>query len=340
MNRTIPRTAVLASTALLTLSACGAAAVEDSTEYLDLADELDSITAELEETRTDLDELDDQLAIAESRLADANTEVAAGEDLIDDLAEFLTLDLINSGGLSRTQAECVTEGFADDAEMRASYLLLLDQASGADDATNDAALEDVTDVLSDCGVELPEAQEPVETAGPPIEELLGDIAVTGGALPTFAQGADQAVGMVAPVLVGADYDGNPTRVDAVNDGPTMVIFLAHWCPHCNAEVPKLMQLRDEGRIPDGVNVVAVSTGLNPDAPNYPPDQWLADWGWSFPVIADGVPPNQQYFLAGNAYGLTGVPFTVLVDGDGIVVGRWAGERTVEEIEGALIRLAG
>jgi hypothetical protein len=35
-----------------------------------------------------------------------------------------------------------------------------------------------------------------------------------------------------------------------------------------------------------------------------------------------------------------VPFTVLVDGDGIVVGRWAGERSVEEIEGALLLLAG
>jgi len=339
MNRTTPRIAIGASVALITLSACGAAAVEDSSEYLDLVDERDSIAAELDEVRVDLDDLDDQLAVAESRLADANTEAAAGGELLDDLTEFLTLDLINSGGLTRPQAECVTDGFAADGDVRRSYLQLIDQASGADEAANNAALDQVTAVLADCGVDI-QGSEPAAAAGPPIEEVLGDVEVIGDALPTFAQGADAAVGMTAPVLIGADYDGNPTQVDAVSDGPTMVVFLAHWCPHCNAEIPKLMQLDAEGRIPDGVNVVTVSTGLNPDAPNYPPDQWLADWEWSFPVIADGVPASQSYFLGGNAYGLTGVPFTVLVDGDGIVVGRWAGERSVEEIEGALLLLAG
>ena len=262
MNRTTARSVALAAASLLVVSACGAAAesVEESAEYLDLVDERDSIAAQLDEMQTEVDDLDDQLAIAESRLADANTEAAAGEELVDDFAEFLTLDLINSGGLSRTQAECVTDGFAADGEVRRSYLLLLDAQSGADEATADAAYDAVTTVLSDCGVDVPEPGDQVQQAGPPIEEVLGEVEVTGDALPTYAQGDDPAIGMTAPVLVGADYDGNPTRVDPVNDGPTMVIFLAHWCPHCNAEVPKLLQLREDGRIPEGVNVVAGSTG--------------------------------------------------------------------------------
>jgi thiol-disulfide isomerase/thioredoxin len=58
---------------------------------------------------------------------------------------------------------------------------------------------------------------------------------------------DTACGMTAPILVGQDFDGETVRIDAASDGPTMVVFLAHWCPHCNAEVPRINQLRDEGR---------------------------------------------------------------------------------------------
>ena len=32
----------------------------------------------------------------------------------------------------------------------------------------------------------------------------------------------------------------------------MVVFLAHWCPHCNAEIPVLNEWRDSGEIPDGL----------------------------------------------------------------------------------------
>ena len=142
-----------------------------------------------------------------------------------------------------------------------------------------------------------------------------------------------------PVLAGVDYDGQPVRIDPAADGPTMVVFLAPWCPHCNAEIPKLNSLRDEGRVPDGVNVVAVSTAVNPDRPNFPPDEWLGASGWTFPVLVDDIDPALGNFVASDAYGLAGVPFTTLVDGDGVVIGRWAGERTVDQIAAALDQLA-
>ena len=50
---------------------------------------------------------------------------------------------------------------------------------------------------------------------------------------------------------GYDYDGNETTIDPATDGPTMVVLLAHWCPHCNAEIPVLNEWRDSGEIPDG-----------------------------------------------------------------------------------------
>ena len=61
------------------------------------------------------------------------------------------------------------------------------------------------------------------------------VEVTGTALPTFDSDApDTAVGTVAPTLVGSSFDGSPVVVKPGR--PTLLIFLAHWCPHCQHEV--------------------------------------------------------------------------------------------------------
>ena len=46
------------------------------------------------------------------------------------------------------------------------------------------------------------------------------------------------------------------------------MFLAHWCPHCQAEVPRLVELAEQGAF-DGVDVTAVATGTNADGAQLP-----------------------------------------------------------------------
>jgi thiol-disulfide isomerase/thioredoxin len=76
------------------------------------------------------------------------------------------------------------------------------------------------------------------------------VEVTGTALPTFAADtADAALGMVARELAGAGFDGTPITVKSGR--PTLVIFLAHWCPHCQREVPVLTQWHQDGGVPEG-----------------------------------------------------------------------------------------
>ena len=162
---------------------------------------------------------------------------------------------------------------------------------------------------------------------------VGPVAVVGEPLPPFpAEGADPAIGMTAPVLIGETFDGEPVRIDASVDGPTWLVFLAHWCPHCNDEIPVINQLRDEGRIPEGVDVVAVSTAFNPGRPNWPPGEWLDDLDWSFPAIPDGIDLEREAYIAAEAYGIGGFPFSVLIDGDGVVTQRWSGQRPIDELE--------
>lgn len=173
------------------------------------------------------------------------------------------------------------------------------------------------------------------------EGLIGPLEVIGEVLPPLDTDdftADAAAGTAAPVLVGLNYDGETVRIDATVSGPTMVVFLAHWCPHCNAEIPVLNQLRDDNRIPDEVNVVAVSTAIRPGQPNFPPDEWLDDTNWTFPVIADGVDMELQTFIGADAFGVTGFPFTTLIDADGNVAARWSGGRNPNEIASLLASL--
>ena len=165
---------------------------------------------------------------------------------------------------------------------------------------------------------------------------IGPVEVIGDPLPPLTIGPDDpreddvAVGMRAPVLVGVGYDGATVRIDAAADGPTMVVFLAHWCPHCNAEVPRLNQLRDQGRFPADLNVVAVATASDPSRPNFPPGQWLAGLDWTYPAMADGIDVQAGY-IAAAAYGVSGFPFVALVDGEGNVAARWSGESTPDEV---------
>ncbi len=185
----------------------------------------------------------------------------------------------------------------------------------------------------------PTGDGPNATIAPDLpEEFVGHVGpleVIGAALPPLGQGtaveADPALGMAAPVLVGLDYDGATVRVDATENGPTMVVFVAHWCPHCNSEIPRINELRDAGSLPADLDIVAVSTAIDPTRPNFPASKWLDDLDWTYPVIADGVDMQAQQFIGTSAFGVDGFPFVTLIGADGTVAARWSGEHDTDEL---------
>ena len=151
--------------------------------------------------------------------------------------------------------------------------------------------------------------------------------VTGEALPDYSAENDAGVGRDAPRVEGATFDGTPVTVGGGVGVPQLVMVVAHWCPHCQKEVPVIADwLRDRGA-PSGVELRGVSTSVNPDAPNHPPSEWLEEEGWTLPTLADDGKGT-----AARALGVTGYPFFVAIDGRGKVVTRTSGELTIEAIE--------
>jgi thiol-disulfide isomerase/thioredoxin len=150
--------------------------------------------------------------------------------------------------------------------------------------------------------------------------------VVGGALPGYVDGVvDPAVGQKVPEVVGASFDGTPVSIKA--DGrPKLLLFLAHWCSHCQREVPVVQAWINANGLPASVDLISVSTAVDPSAPNYPPDVWLAREHWTPPVIADG---DRQ---VETKYGLTAFPYWVAVGADGTVVRRLTGELTPAQLD--------
>lgn len=152
------------------------------------------------------------------------------------------------------------------------------------------------------------------------------VTVTGTPLPALGTGADPAVGRPIPEVRGATFDGTPVNV--VNDGrPKLLVFAAHWCPHCQRELPRLVEHLKEHPVPEELQLVAIATGTTPQRPNYPPSAWLARVGWTAPTLADS--PEAE---AARAFGLESYPYFVAVDRQGRVASRVAGEITAEQFD--------
>ena len=166
-----------------------------------------------------------------------------------------------------------------------------------------------------------------------------DITVTGDALPAFdsvSSATDAAIGMTAPVVSGKGFTGTQITTDGAGT-PTLLVFLAHWCPHCQREVPLLVQWEKDGKTPTGVDVIAVATGTDPANPNYPPSEWLAreEFPALWPVIADSKDK-----AAANAFGLSGYPYFVLVDAQGKVFKRASGEIAMDDLTAMINEMIG
>ncbi len=149
--------------------------------------------------------------------------------------------------------------------------------------------------------------------------------ITGDPLASYDRGGrDGAITKQAPEVRGVNFDGG--SVEIANDGrPKVIVFLAHWCPHCQAEVPRVQAWVDSGAKPDTVDLYAVPTWIDAARPNYPPDAWLEREGWTSPVLVD---TNDA---VADAFGVGGVPFWVFLRSDGTVALRVAGEIDQQEL---------
>jgi hypothetical protein len=98
-------------------------------------------------------------------------------------------------------------------------------------------------------------------------------------------------------------------------------------------VPRLVEWRNDGTIPEDIDLVAVSTAVVQERGNYPPSAWLEQEGWPGRVMTDDADGT-----AAGYYGLPSFPYFVALDAEGRVVLRAQGELDQQDIEAVVSQL--
>jgi len=208
-----------------------------------------------------------------------------------------------------------------------------DDAGTAEVATTDGAASaepaESDESASDDGAETaaePAVAVPGTFGGPDIPEV-APVTVEGSPLAQFTgEGEDTAIGQTVPTTRATSLATG--EVLEIAPGQARIIgFFAHWCPHCQAELPELTAWLDDAGLPGDAEFIAVSTVVDETRGNYPPSAWFTAEGWVDTVLVD----DEAATLL-QAYGFSGFPAFIAIDADGTVLDRLGGNAGVAGFE--------
>lgn len=134
------------------------------------------------------------------------------------------------------------------------------------------------------------------------------------AVPAFAQVGvgDKAVDFTLPNVSGS----GSVALSNYYDKPTMLVFWAGWCPHCETEMPTIMKVYKDLKA-KGINVVGVSADKTMDDAK----SFVDKMGMSFP---SGFAGNEKGAAVFSAYGVDAVPTTYIIGKGGVVKAAYVG----------------
>ncbi|MBE6206933.1 MAG: TlpA family protein disulfide reductase [Rikenellaceae bacterium] len=134
-----------------------------------------------------------------------------------------------------------------------------------------------------------------------------------------------AVGSEAMDFSLRSADGRQVMLaECFDNGYVLLDFWASWCGPCIKEIPKLRNLHEE--YGDKLKIISISVDNEAtDWRNAVEKQHLTDWQQlrvDYPVDAESYYFAEQADMS-QAYGIEQIPCFILIDKNGIIVGRWS-----------------
>lgn len=129
-----------------------------------------------------------------------------------------------------------------------------------------------------------------------------------------------------PAVTIKDINGKAVRTDTLsNNGRPMIIdFFATWCKPCNRELSSISEVYDEWQEETGVKLIAVSIDQAHHINKVKP--MVDQLGWPYEILLD---PNGDFK---RALGVQLIPYVLVVDGKGNIIGKHQGYTDGEEQE--------
>lgn len=141
--------------------------------------------------------------------------------------------------------------------------------------------------------------------------------------PTVATDVERLeVGDLVPTISGENFDGQRVVID--EGEARILLFAAHWCDHCKAELEMLAEARGAGTLDLNVPLVVISTRHIPGV-RWPPADALDLEGGPDEVLVDS-----DSSLAG-LFDVQSVPRWFFLDEDGRIVADETGELSLADI---------
>ncbi len=120
---------------------------------------------------------------------------------------------------------------------------------------------------------------------------------------------------LAPALPSRVLVGPRVDIASLRGHPAIIHFWASWCGPCTGEAPQLARLA--GELHGRATLVGVDWSDDPGSAA----SFVHRHHWTFPVLVDSSGN------VGNAYDITGLPTTFLLDSQGRIVRRLVGPQT-------------
>ena len=143
------------------------------------------------------------------------------------------------------------------------------------------------------------------------------------------------VGSIAPNITGVDISSKPfSLIEYINKKYILIDFWASWCGPCREELPFLKSLHEKYKT-QGFEIISITTDEDSEKwkkaiSNEAIDEWK-----HFSIFQNNSSAKEDYFV-------NGIPHKVLIDKNGIIIGKWkaSGELNKNELKNQLSKIFG
>ena len=132
------------------------------------------------------------------------------------------------------------------------------------------------------------------------------------------------VGNPAPKFILKDVNGKTVSLDDFKGKYVLIDFWASWCAPCREELPYIKELYTKYH-QKGFEIISITKDEKSDL-------------WKKAIAKEKIESWTHFSLKENQtdidikYAVTGIPHKVLIDKNGIIIGKWKGNREINKNE--------